>query len=369
MKRYGCRDRLHGKLALIDSFWKNKSVLITGHTGFKGGWLALWLNSLGAHVHGYALAPSTRPSFFVAANVESLLASHTVADIRDAGMLQTTIKSVQPDIVFHLAAQPLVRQSYIDPVETYTTNVMGTVNLFEAVRKMSTVKALINVTTDKCYKNNRSLKPFVEGDSMGGYDPYASSKGCSELITNSYRQSFLADKGVAIASARAGNVIGGGDWSVDRLIPDFLKAVDSGQELVIRSPSAIRPWQHVLEPLKGYLQLGEKLLKEGQPFAEAWNFGPSVKDAKTVEFIVKKLNQAFPQAKWSMDGSPQPHEAHYLTLDSTKANNKLKWQPRWTLDNTVDGIIAWHQAWRNGDNMQHFSLTQINDYEKLVSPS
>lgn len=357
------------KMALSNTFWKNKTVLITGHTGFKGGWLALWLNSLGAHVHGYALGPSTIPSFFVAANVESLLASHTVADIRDASMLQMTIKSVQPDIVFHLAAQPLVRQSYIDPVETYTTNVIGTINLFEAVRKTSTVKALINVTTDKCYENNGSLKPFVEGDPMGGYDPYASSKGCSELITASYRQSFLGDKGVAIASARAGNVIGGGDWSVDRLIPDFLKALDSGEELIIRSPFAIRPWQHVLEPLKGYLQLAENLIKEGQSFSEAWNFGPSVKDANTVEFIVKKLIKAFPEAKWGKDVSPQPYETHYLTLDSTKANRRLSWQPRWSLDKALDAIVAWHAAWRNGDNMQLYSLTQINDYENLVTPS
>ena len=204
---------------------------------------------------------------------------------------------------------------------------------------------------------------------MGGYDPYASSKGCSELITASYRQSFLADRGVAIASARAGNVIGGGDWSVDRLIPDFLKSLDSGEDLIIRSPFAIRPWQHVLEPLKGYLQLAERLMKEGQPFSEAWNFGPAAKDTKTVEFIVKKLIKAFPEAKWGKDVSPQPHETHYLTLDSTKANRRLSWQPRWSLDKALDAIVAWHAAWRNGDNMQLFSLTQINDYENLLTLS
>ena len=355
------------KMALSNTFWKNKTVLITGHTGFKGGWLALWLNSLGAQVHGYALSPSTSPSFFVSANIESLLASHTIADIRDESMLQKTIKLVRPDIVFHLAAQPLVRQSYIDPVETYTTNVMGTINLFEAIRKISSAKALVNVTTDKCYENNGSSKPFVEGDSMGGYDPYASSKGCSELITSSYRQSFLADKGVGIASARAGNVIGGGDWSADRLIPDFLKAIDCGEKLVIRSPSAIRPWQYVLEPLKGYLLLAERLTKEGQSFSEAWNFGPADKDVKNVEYIIKKLINAFPEAKWVQSISPQPYEAPYLTLDSTKANRRLNWQPRWSLEKALDAIVAWHVAWRNGDNMQLFSLAQINEYENLVT--
>jgi CDP-glucose 4,6-dehydratase len=357
------------KLALSYSFWKNKSILITGHTGFKGGWLSLWLNSLGAQVHGYALAPSSTPSFFKEANIESIMASHTVADIRDVNMLESTFKFARPEIVFHLAAQPLVRESYIDPVETFTTNVVGTINLFEMVRKISSVRAVINVTTDKCYENKESLKPFVENDSIGGYDPYAASKGCSELITASYRQSFLAENDVALASARAGNVIGGGDWSKDRLIPDFLRALDSGEDLIIRSPDAIRPWQHVLEPLKGYLQLGEKLITEGQSYAEAWNFGPSDKNTKTVEFILKKLNQEFPQAKWDIDRSTQPYEAHYLALDSTKANKKLKWQPRWKLDDALDSIISWHHAWHNRDNMQHFSLSQINDYEKLVYSS
>ena len=349
-------------LALNSSFWKNKHVFLTGHTGFKGGWLSLWLNELGAHVHGYSLPPSTTPSFFCSASIENILTSHTIADIRNLKTLESSIKAAQPDIVFHLAAQPLVRQSYIDPLESYSTNVMGTINLFEAVRKIKSVKAVINITTDKCYENKESMKPFVESDAMGGHDPYAASKGCSELITASYRKSFFEEKGVAIASARAGNVIGGGDWSIDRLIPDFMKAINKKEELVIRSPNAIRPWQHVLEPLMGYLQLAERLVK-AEKFAQAWNFGPANNDAKSVEYIVKKLTSSFPDVGWRIDQSPQPHEAHYLTLDSSKANNELGWKPKWNLDSALENIISWHQAWSAGQNMQKFSLTQIRDYQ------
>ena len=350
-----------------NQFWQGKKVFLTGHTGFKGGWLALWLNSLGAKVHGFALAPSTSPSFFNVAKVEALLASNTIADIRDATSLERAMAVAQPDIVFHLAAQPLVRQSYIDPLETYTTNVIGTVNVLEAVRKTASVRAVVNVTTDKCYENKETLTPYTEDAPMGGYDPYSSSKGCSELVTSSYRQSFLAEKGIALASARAGNVIGGGDWSVDRLIPDFLQALDKKEELVIRSPYAIRPWQHVLEPLSGYLQLAEKLLTEGQAFAQAWNFGPAEKDAKTVEWIVKKLVEHLPNAKWRIDDSPQPHEAHYLKLDSTKANSQLNWQPKWGLETALANIMAWHQAWHNKENMHQFSLGQIANYQQAES--
>lgn len=348
-------------------FWQDKKVFLTGHTGFKGGWLALWLNSLGAQVHGYALAPSTTPNFFDVANVQAILASHTIADIRDATALEAAMLAAQPDIVFHLAAQPLVRQSYIDPLETYTTNVIGTVNVLETVRKTASVRAVVNVTTDKCYENKETLTPYAEDAPMGGYDPYSSSKGCSELVTASYRQSFLAEKGVAIASARAGNVIGGGDWSTDRLIPDFLQALDKNEELVIRSPYAIRPWQHVLEPLSGYLQLAERLVTDKQTFAQAWNFGPAEKDAKTVEWIVKKLVEQLQDAKWRIDDSPQPHEAHYLKLDSTKANTQLNWQPKWSLETALENIMAWHQAWHNKADMQQFSLSQITNYQKAES--
>lgn len=348
-------------------FWQDKTVFLTGHTGFKGGWLALWLNSLGAEVHGFALAPSTSPSFFNVAKLESVLASHTIGNIRDAVCLERAMAVAQPDIVFHLAAQPLVRQSYIDPLETYTTNVIGTVNVLEAVRKTASVCAVVNVTTDKCYENKETLTPYAEDAPMGGYDPYSSSKGCSELVTASYRQSFLAEKGVALASARAGNVIGGGDWSIDRLIPDFLQALDKNEELVIRSPYAIRPWQHVLEPLSGYLQLAERLVTDKQTFAQAWNFGPADKDAKTVEWIVKKLVEHLPDAKWRIDDSPQPHEAHYLKLDSTKASSQLNWQPKWALETALANIMAWHQAWHNKEDMQQFSLSQIANYQKAES--
>jgi len=348
-------------------FWQDKTVFLTGHTGFKGGWLALWLNSLGAQVHGYALAPSTTPSFFDVANVQAVLSSHTIGDIRDAKALETTMLAAQPDIVFHLAAQPLVRQSYIDPLETYTTNVIGTVNVLEAVRKTDSIRAVVNVTTDKCYENKETLTPYAEDAPMGGYDPYSSSKGCSELVTASYRQSFLAEKGIAVATARAGNVIGGGDWSTDRLIPDFLQALDNGEELVIRSPHAIRPWQHVLEPLSGYMQLAEKLVTHGHLFAQAWNFGPSDKDAKPVEWIVEKLVEKLPSAKWRIDDCPQPHEAHYLKLDSTKANNQLNWQPKWALETALEHIMAWHQAWHNKQDMQQFSSSQIANYQKAES--
>lgn len=349
---------------MMSEFWKGKKVFLTGHTGFKGSWLSLWLHKLGAEVHGYALAPNTNPNLFRVANVIKCLASSTIEDIRHPLLLNETLQASGADIVFHLAAQPLVRYSYESPVETYSVNVMGTVNLFEAIRKTGTVKAVVNVTTDKCYDNHGGDLPYREDEAMGGFDPYSSSKGCSELVTSSYRQSFFAEKGIALASARAGNVIGGGDWSVDRLIPDFLQALDKKEELVIRSPCAIRPWQHLLEPLCGYLQLAERLFTERQTFAQAWNFGPAEKDAKTVEWIVKKLVEDLPNAKWRIDDSPQPHEAHYLRLDSTKANTQLNWQPKWSLETALVNIMAWHQAWNNKEDMHQFSLGQIANYQK-----
>lgn len=268
-------------------FWAGKKVFLTGHTGFKGGWLSLWLQSLGAEVHGYALNPPTEPNLFTVAKVGQGMVSSTIADIRDASALAQAMEIVQPDIVFHLAAQPLVRYSYAEPTETYATNVMGTVNLFEVIRKTSTVRAALNITTDKCYENREWLKPYREDEPLGGYDPYSSSKACSELVTAAYRQSFFTESGVAVASARAGNVIGGGDWAQDRLIPDFLRAIDSNKPLVVRAPNAIRPWQHVLEPLSGYLTLAERLFVDGADFAEAWNFGPADEDARNVEWIVE----------------------------------------------------------------------------------
>lgn len=344
-------------------FWQGKNVFVTGHTGFKGGWLALWLHELGAKVHGYALAPNTNPNLFSEAKVADALVSHTIADIRDAQALHAALAASKADIVLHLAAQPLVRYSYEDPVETYSTNVMGTVNLFEAVRKVKSVKAVLNVTTDKCYENREWVWPYREEEAMGGHDPYSSSKACSEIVTAAYRRSFLADHGVAVASARAGNVIGGGDWSVDRLVPDFLKAMDAKQPLLIRSPHAIRPWQHVLEPLSGYNTLAESLFLQPTEYAEAWNFGPAEDDARTVQWIVEQLVAATPGAAWQVDGKAQVHEANYLKLDSSKACARLGWKPRWDLKSALNNTIDWHSAWRNGQNMQQVTLAQIRAYQ------
>lgn len=349
------------------AFWKGKKVFLTGHTGFKGSWLSLWLNKLGAEVHGYALSPATTPSIFNVADVEASLSSTTIGDIRDLAMLSKAVKAIQPDIIFHLAAQPLVRYSYEAPVETYSTNIMGTVNLFEAVRQTASIKAVVNVTTDKCYENQEWVWSYREDEAMGGHDPYSSSKGCSELVTSAYRRSFLAASGIGVASARAGNVIGGGDWSPDRLIPDFLRAMDANETLVIRSPEAIRPWQHVLEPLSGYLTLAEKLYSDPEKYAQAWNFGPSEQDAQSVEWIVDRLVRSMPGTEWEHDKSIHPHEANYLKLDSSKARNHLNWQPKWTLEQALDKITRWHKSWRNGDDMNKFTLQQIAEYEASKS--
>lgn len=348
---------------MMRSFWKGKKVFLTGHTGFKGGWLALWLADMGADVYGYALTPPTSPSFFDVCNVASYLKGNTFADLRDADALSNAMQAAQPDIVLHLAAQPLVRYSYVAPVETYAVNVMGTINLLEAVRKTSSVKAVLNITTDKCYENREWVWPYRENEAMGGYDPYSSSKACSELVTSAYRQSFLASAGIHLASARAGNVIGGGDWAADRLIPDFLRAMDVEQAIVIRSPNAVRPWQHVLEPLSGYLILAEKLYNEGHAFAEGWNFGPDESDARPVQWIVEKLCSQVPNASWKCDLAQQPHEANLLRLDSSKAKAKLGWFPRWRLDTALKNTLTWHQAWIRGDNMSDVSLAQIHAYE------
>lgn len=344
-------------------FWQGKRVFLTGHTGFKGGWLALWLADMGAEVHGYALSAPTEPNFFTVSKLQAQLKNSTIADIRDAATLTQTMQTAQPEILLHLAAQPLVRYSYTAPVETYAVNVMGTVNLLEAVRQTPSVRAIVNVTTDKCYENREWVWPYRENEAMGGFDPYSSSKGCSELVTAAYRRSFLDSAGVYLASARAGNVIGGGDWAADRLIPDFLRALDAGQILTIRSPSATRPWQHVLEPLVGYLTLAERLYTEGQDFAEAWNFGPEETDARPVRWIVEHLCSLAPDSDWQCDATPQPHEANHLKLDSSKAKIKLGWHPRWHLHTALDHTMAWHHAWKRGADMAATSLAQIREYE------
>jgi CDP-glucose 4,6-dehydratase len=344
------------------TFWRGKRVLVTGHTGFKGGWLCLWLQSMGAEVHGFSLPPPTVPSLCEVAHVEEALSSSMIADLSDYEKLSAVVKHIRPELVFHLAAQPLVRCSYQQPVETYRTNVMGVVHLLEAVRNVGGVRAVLNVTTDKCYENRDWPWSYRENETLGGYDPYSSSKACSEIVTAAYRNSFLALAGVGVATARAGNVIGGGDWAVDRLLPDFLRAIDSGTVLTIRSPGATRPWQHVLEPLSGYLILAERLYATGAAVAEAWNFGPSDEDSQTVEWIVKQLADQHPEVKWQLDASTRPHESDYLKLDSGKARARLGWKPRWSLKQAIDMTLKWHQAWHDQQDMHQVTLKQIFDY-------
>ncbi len=346
-------------------FWRGKRVFLTGHTGFKGSWLALWLQSLGAEVHGLALEPPTEPNLYTVARVGDGMANSVIADIRDGAMLAASLRAAKPEIIFHLAAQALVRYSYTQPVETYAINVMGTVNLLEAVRAMPGVRAVVNVTSDKCYENREWVWGYREHEPMGGHDPYSSSKGCAELVTTAYRRSFFDKAGVALASARAGNVIGGGDWAVDRLIPDFLRAADAGETLKVRSPHAIRPWQHVLEPLYGYLMLAEHLYLEGDKAAEPWNFGPADEDARPVRWIVERLAAMRGGVSWECDSAFQTHEAHYLKLDSSKARARLGWRPRWRLETALTQTLEWHKAWRRGMDMRAPTLTQIAGYQSL----
>jgi CDP-glucose 4,6-dehydratase len=350
-------------LGINRKFWRDRRVFLTGHTGFKGSWLALWLIDMGAQVHGYALDPPTNPNFFSVCGLRAHLRTSTIADIRDAASIEQAMQAVRPDIVLHLAAQSLVRYSYAAPLETYAVNVMGTANLLEAVRRTPGVKAVLNVTSDKCYENREWLRPYREDEAVGGYDPYSSSKGCAELVTSAYRRSYLAAAGIHVASARAGNVIGGGDWAADRLIPDFLRSIDAGQPLIVRSPQATRPWQHVLEPLAGYLTLAEKLFIAGHGYAEAWNFGPEESGARPVQWLVEYLCARVPGAAWQRDIAPQPHEASCIRLDSSKANSRLAWSPRWNLESALAKTLDWHLAWKGGADMQATSLAQIRDYE------
>ena len=348
-------------------FWRGKKVFITGHTGFKGSWLILLLHRLGAEITGYALEPPTNPSLYNLIRGDELINS-VIADIRDYKTLLESIKHARPEIVIHMAAQPLVMESYKNPRDTYEINVMGTVNLFEAIRGVEDVKAVLNVTTDKCYENKEWLWGYRENEPMGGYDPYSNSKGCSELITSAFRRSYFNPKGndnhgVAVASARAGNVIGGGDWAEDRIIPDFVRSMMRGEKVVIRSPYAIRPWQHVLEPLTGYLKLADKLFSEGPKFAEGWNFGPYDKDARNVEWIIETICRLWGEgASYSLDTNPQPHEAHYLKLDWSKAKAELGWMPKWDIETTLKSIVDWNKAYLNGNDMLTVCNSQIELY-------
>ena len=343
-------------------FWQGKRVLLTGHTGFKGGWLALWLQSLGANVRGIALEPPTTPSLFEAARVAEGM-DHCIADIREFDAIRALIASFRPEIAFHLAAQPLVRYSYRHPLDTYATNVMGMLHVLEAAREAGSVGAIVNVTTDKCYENHESPRGYREDESMGGHDPYSSSKGCAELASSAWRRSFLASAGIALATARAGNVIGGGDWAEDRLLPDILRALGNGEPVQIRNPHAIRPWQHVLEPLSGYLLLAQRLYAEGQADAEAWNFGPLDADARPVQWIVEHMCTAWGgDASWTLQPGDHPHEAGWLKLDISKASKRLHWAPRWSLDTALARTVEWHRAWRDGQDMHAVCLHQISDY-------
>lgn len=356
------------ELVVIDNFWTDKRVFLTGHTGFKGSWLSLWLQSLGSKVTGYALKPPTKPNLFEVAYVEKGMRS-IIGDIRDLDSIKKAMKEANPEIIIHMAAQPLVRYSYSNPVETYATNVMGTVHVLEAARENRNIKAILNVTSDKCYENREIDRGYREDEPMGGFDPYSNSKGCAELISSAYRNSFFnvekyKEHGLAFATARAGNVIGGGDWAEDRLIPDFLRAIEAKQKVSIRNPHAIRPWQHVLEPLQGYLILCQKLYEEGPSFSESFNFGPDEKDAKNVEWIASQLVKAWgKEAAYEVNSNvPSLHEAHFLKLDCTKAHQKLGWQPKWDIRVALDKISTWHQAYLKGENMNLYSLNDIKIY-------
>ena len=366
----GCRESTVEGVVMTDRFWSDRRVFITGHTGFKGAWLSLWLQSLGAKVAGYALPPPTSPSLYAVADVESGMTS-IVGDIRDKEQLCVELNSFRPDIVFHLAAQPLVRESYENPILTYETNVMGTANLFEAVRKTDSVRSLVVVTTDKCYENREWSWSYRENDHLGGYDPYSSSKACTEILSSSYRRSFFnpdsySQHNVAIATARAGNVIGGGDWAEDRLVPDIIKAFSTGQIVRLRNPGSVRPWQYVLEPLHGYLILARKLFEGGPLFGQAWNFGPDETSVYSVETLVSQLALIWGgSAKWELDAAEQPHEADLLKLDSGKARQMLGWKPKMDMQQTLESIVSWYKSYAANGDVQRACFEQIAAYEKL----
>ena len=349
-------------------FWAGKRVFITGHTGFKGSWLAVWLQDMGAEVHGYALEPSTDPALFSATAAADDMASSVYADILDDVALTAAVKAAHPEVVFHLAAQSLVRRSYAAPVETYAVNVMGTVHLLEALRTVSGLRAVANITTDKCYENQEWVWGYRENDVLGGYDPYSSSKTCSEMVSAAYRRSFFDNgAGVGLATARAGNVIGGGDWAEDRLIPDMVRAWRMRREVRIRNPKAVRPWQHVLEALRGYLMLVERMFDDPRRFSAAWNFGPEYGDARPVEWMVSRFAESLGGGQWQADAqSGAPHEAGLLRLDCSKAHEMLAWRPALRVKEGVDWTAAWYRAFDEGADMRRYTLNQIRTYEARV---
>ena len=348
-------------------FWQGKKVLVTGHTGFKGGWLALWLQALGAKVTGYALTPPTDPSFFDAARVAEGMASN-VGDVRDLAALTAAVRQADPEIIIHMAAQSLVRPSYADPVDTYSTNVMGTVNVLEATRKHSEVRAVMIVTSDKCYENTGAQREFCESDRLGGHDPYSNSKACAELVAAAYRNSFFSGgESTAIATARAGNVIGGGDWSADRLIPDAIRAFGAEQPVQLRYPHATRPWRYVLDPLAGYLLLAEKLFTTPAGHAEPWNFGPAADQVMTVANVIEAVAKKWGGgARWEPAPGTHFHEAQYLGIDAGKARSRLGWQPRLDIAQSIDWTIEWYRAWRDGADLRCVSEMQLDRYSGLA---
>ena len=354
------------------NFWRGRKVFITGHTGFKGSWLCMWLKILGAEITGYSLDPYTKPNLFDLAEVEKGMTS-VIGDIRDLNKLKLVLIESSPEIIIHMAAQPLVKLSYVDPVNTYSTNVMGTVNLFEAARFCHSVRAIVNVTTDKCYENKEWSWGYRENDLLGGFDPYSNSKACSEFVTNAYRNSFFnpikySEHGVAIATARAGNVIGGGDWSDDRLIPDLFKAFEANQQPIIRAPNSIRPWQYVLEPLSGYLELAEKLYNQGENFSGSWNFGPAADNAKSVGWLVEKIVEIWNgNVNVKIENSSTFHETNFLKLDISKSLSNLDWKPKLNLIETLQIIVEWEKARLNFKNVPKLCMSQIINFHPTIT--
>jgi CDP-glucose 4,6-dehydratase len=355
------------------TFWKGRRVFLTGHTGFKGSWLSLWLDSLGADVTGFALDPPTEPNLYEQAGVAKAVRSIR-GDIRDFSQLKNAVAECRPEVVIHMAAQSVVRRGYENPIETYSSNVMGTVHLFEALRQLSQPCAVVNVTSDKCYANNEWIWGYRENEPMGGRDPYSNSKGCAELVTTAYRESFFPpasfeSHGIALASARAGNAIGGGDWTADQLIPDLMRAFLAGKSCLIRNPAAYRPWQFVLEPLRGYLMLAERLAQDPCRYASGWNFGPVDSDAKPVSWIASQLVRAWGhQASWEQDSSSHPREAHALKLDASKAASSLGWRPALRLSVALEWIVEWYRAFQSGSDLHSLTCEQIERYEVLPEP-
>ena len=344
-------------------FWNGKKVLITGHTGFKGSWLAFWLEMIGAEICGYSLAPETGLNLFENLELENKMRS-IIGDIRDLPHFEKTVQLFQPEIVFHLAAQSLVRKSYREPLETYTTNVIGTINILEAVRRISSVKSVLIVTTDKVYENKEWQRAYSENERLGGFDPYSNSKACAELAVSAYRNSFFGESDCLIATARAGNVIGGGDWSEDRLLPDVFRSLIFGERLKIRNPDSVRPWQHALEPLAGYMKLAEKLYRGKKKFAESWNFGPAEEDSKPVGWILNEIKRIWREpVNWDIDESVQPHEARLLKLDSAKAKNELNWLPKLSLEEAVKLTAEWYRGFKDKQDLVKLTASQINFYQ------